>query len=38
MPNLTMGGKRKRHSKVPATMPKVSLDFKGLGIMTFGDF
>ena len=36
MPNLTMGGKRKRLRKVPATMPEVSLYFKCLGIMTLG--
>ena len=36
--NLTMGGKRERHRKVPATMPEVSLYFKWLGIMTLGGF
>ena len=38
MPNLTMGGKRKRHRKMPAMMPEVSLYFKLLGIMTLGGF
>ena len=38
MPKLTMVRKRKRHRKVPATMPEVSLYFKCLGIMRLGGF
>ena len=38
MPDLTMGGKRKRHRNVLATMPELSLYFKWLRTMTLGVF